>query len=261
MLEGRPLLVGGVPSGASPFAVGADLLAVVGKLLADGPVLLAVDDVQWADRPSVLALTFLLRRLSVEPLLALVMVRGDRESLDEATRRLVTSVDRRLNLRLSGLGIDDVAPLAQAMGIGSLTGEMAKRLHDQTGGHTLYLRTLLSEPSSISGTRTGRFPVTPSLAAAVGDQLVQVSAETRTVLEMLAVVDHPLPLARLGEVAGVASPARAIEGALVAGLVDWSPEEPSCPVTLRHALQREVIYLQLTPTNRRELHARASRCR
>ena len=158
LLEGRPLLVGGVPSGASPFAVGADLLAVVGKLLADGPVLLAVDDVQWADRPSVLALTFLLRRLSVEPLLALVMVRGDRESLDEATRRLVTSVDRRLDLRLSGLGIDDVAPLAQAMGIGSLTGEMAKRLHDQTGGHTLYLRTLLSEPSSISGTRTGRFP-------------------------------------------------------------------------------------------------------
>ena len=257
LLEGRRLLVDGVPVGASPFAVGAELLAIVGKLLAEGPVVVSVDDVQWADRPSVLALTFLLRRLTVDPLLALIMIRGDREGLDDAARRLLTSVERRLNLRLSGLGVGDVTPLAQAMGLGGLTAETAKRLHDQTGGHALYLRTLLSETSSINASRSGRFPVTPSLAAAVGDQLVQLSTETRSVLEMLAVVDRPLPLARLGEAAGVASPAHAIEGALVAGLVDWSPDEPTCPVTLRHALQRDVIYSRLTPTKRRALHARA----
>ena len=48
---------------------------MIGKVLAEGPVVLALDDVQWADRPSVLALTFLLRRLSVDPLLAVTMVR------------------------------------------------------------------------------------------------------------------------------------------------------------------------------------------
>jgi hypothetical protein len=79
ILEGRRLLAGGVPSGASPFAVGAELLAVIGKVLAEGPVVLALDDVQWADRPSVLALTFLLRRLSVDPLLAVTMVRRSRD--------------------------------------------------------------------------------------------------------------------------------------------------------------------------------------
>ena len=257
LLEERRLLAGGVPSGASPFAVGAELLATVGELLAEGPVVVSVDDVQWADRPSVLALTFLLRRLSVDPLLAIVMVRGDREGLDEATRRMLISVDRRLNIRLSGLEIEDVGPLAQAMGLPAMTAETARRLHDQTGGHTLYLRTLLSEPSSINATRSGRVQVTPSLAAAVSDQLLQLSAETRSVLEMLAVVDHPLPLARLGAGAGVASPAGAIEEALVAGLVDWSPAEPSCPVSLRHPLQRDVIYSRLTPTKRRGLHARA----
>ena len=176
LVVGRRLLAGGIPFGASPFAVGAELLAIVGKLLAEGPVVLAVDDVQWADRPSVLALTFLLRRLTVDPLLALIMVRGDREGLDEAARRLLTSVERRLNLRLSGLGVGDVTPLAQAMGLGGLTTETAKRLHDQTGGHALYLRTLLSETSSINATRSRRFPVTPSLAAAVSDQLVQLSS-------------------------------------------------------------------------------------
>jgi DNA-binding CsgD family transcriptional regulator len=257
LLKGRNLLDGGISFGASPFAVGAEMLAVIGETMAEGPVVIAVDDVQWADRASIQALAFVLRRLSVDPLLALVIVRGNREALDDATGRLLSSVDRRLNLRLSGLGLEDIAPLAQAMGARHISPKTAQRLHEHTGGHTLYLRTLLSEPSSIEAAGSGRVPVSPSLSAAVGDQLAQLSPETRSVLELLAVLDRALPLARLGEVADVTSPAQAIESALAAGLVDWFPQEPTCPVTLRHALQRDVIYSGLTPTRRRLLHSRA----
>jgi DNA-binding CsgD family transcriptional regulator len=254
---GPALLAGGPAPGASPFAVGADMLAVIGRMLAKGPVVIAVDDVQWADRPSIQALTFVLRRLSVEPLLAVVVLRGDREALDDATSRLLVSVDRRLNLRLGGLEVEDIPPLANAMGLRPVPTETAKRLHEHTGGHALYLRTLLSEQSVVAGTRWGRIPVTPSLAVAVGDQLAQLSRDSRAVLEILAVVDRPLPLGRLGEVAGVPSPSAAIEPALAAGLADWQPHVPSCPVRLRHALQRDAIYALLTPTKRRMLHARA----
>jgi len=257
LLTGRALLAGGAAPGASPFAVGADLLAVIGALLARGPVVILLDDVQWADRPSIQALTFVLRRLSVEPLLALVVLRGDRQGLDEATTRLLASVDRRLNLRLGGLEMGDIATLAKAIGHRPLSADTARRLHEQTGGHALYLCTLLSEQSAIDDSRSGRVPVTPSLAAAVGEQLAQLSADCRALLEMLAVADRALPLARLGEVAGVASPAAAIEPALGAGLVDWQPGVPSCPVRLRHALQRDAIYALLGPAKRRRLHARA----
>jgi DNA-binding CsgD family transcriptional regulator len=257
LLAGRALLAGGPAPGASPFAVGADLLAVIGALLARGPVVMAVDDVQWADRPSVQALTFVLRRLSVEPLLAVMVVRGDREGLDEATTRLLASVDRQLNLRLGGLGVEDIVPLAQAMGLGPVSADTAQHLYAHTGGHALYLCTLLSEQSAVEDTRSGRVHVTPSLAAAVGDQLAQLSSNTRAVLEMLAVADRALPLARLGEAAGVASPAAAIEPALAAGLADWQPDVPSSPVRLRHALQRDAIYALLGPSKRRRLHARA----
>jgi DNA-binding CsgD family transcriptional regulator len=71
------------------------------------------------------------------------------------------------------------------------------------------------------------------------------------------VVDAPVPLARLGGAAGVASPAAAIGPALRAGLADVAPGEPARPVVLRHALQRDAIYASLAPDRRRELHARA----
>ena len=51
----------------SSFAVGAHLLEVVGTQQATGAVALLVDNLQWADRRSVEALTFMLRRLSVGP--------------------------------------------------------------------------------------------------------------------------------------------------------------------------------------------------
>ena len=72
-LGGHTLLAGGPAPGAPPFAVGAEMLAVIGGLLARGPSVIAVDDVQWADRRSIQALTFVLRRLSVEPPLVLVL--------------------------------------------------------------------------------------------------------------------------------------------------------------------------------------------
>lgn len=57
-----------------PQAIGAALLSVVGRLCAEGPVLLAVDDAQWLDASSVAVLAFLARRLP-RPLGVLVTVR------------------------------------------------------------------------------------------------------------------------------------------------------------------------------------------
>jgi DNA-binding CsgD family transcriptional regulator len=74
---------------------------------------------------------------------------------------------------------------------------------------------------------------------------------------MLAVLNQRLPLAQLGQAAQVASPSAAIEPAVAAGLVTWAPEEPSCPVELRHQLIRDAVYASITPTRRRSLHARA----
>ena len=55
--------------------VGAGTLSALKALAHAGPLILAIDDVQWLDRPSARALGFALRRLSKEPIALLATQR------------------------------------------------------------------------------------------------------------------------------------------------------------------------------------------
>src|SRR5271154_6637137 len=132
------------PNGtASSFSVGAGLLEVVGEQQAAAASAIVIDDLQWADRKSVEALTFMLRRLSVDPVIAIVTYRGrsDRldeaaqrppagrgDRLDEAAQRLLSSVENRLLISLGGLNPDEIASLAVALRAGTLEDEVLRRL-------------------------------------------------------------------------------------------------------------------------------------
>ena len=64
--------------------MGAQLLEAVGEQQAGRPTAIFIDDLQWADRTSVEALTFMLRRLSVDPVITVVTYRGPVDRLSEA---------------------------------------------------------------------------------------------------------------------------------------------------------------------------------
>ena len=104
----------------------------------------------------------------------------------------------------------------------------------------------------------GRLALLRSPAAAVGAHLRALPPPTRTILEMLAVLNLRMPLAQLGQAAEIESPSTAIEPAVASGLVDWSPEEPSCPVVIRHLPVRDAVYASITASRRRVLHGRAA---
>jgi DNA-binding CsgD family transcriptional regulator len=255
---GEAVLTAETGAPTSSFAVGARLLEVVGEQLATGALAIVIDDLQWVDRKSAEALTFMLRRLSVDPVLAIMIYRGPGDLLDEPAQRMLASVENRLQITLDGLTADEVASLVAALRTESLDEKAIQGLYPRTGGHPLYLRTVLSEESGSDPGAPGRQVLPRSLAAAIGDRLAGLPADTRTILEMLSVLNLRIPLAQLGQAAEIESPSAAIEPAVTSGLVDWSPEEPSCPVVLRHPLVRDAIYAGITATRRRALHARAA---
>jgi DNA-binding CsgD family transcriptional regulator len=255
--EVPPILPGSGPP-ASPFTVGAQLLQVVGELRSSGPVVLLVDDLQWADRASVDALTFILRRLSVDPVAAVLTYRGPGSNLDPAAQRLLASMERHLHLTLGGLSLDEVAALAAALPGAPLDDQAVQRLYLGTGGHPLYLYTLLSEGSGYDPRGAGQLTLPRSLAEAIAGQLRGLPPDTLAILEMLAVLNLRMPIAQLGQAAQISSPTVAIEPAVVAALVDWWPDEPTGPVQIRHLLVRDAIYAGITPSRRRELHGRAA---
>ncbi|HTT91804.1 MAG TPA: AAA family ATPase, partial [Acidimicrobiales bacterium] len=252
---GDPLPAGEMAM-SSPFTVGALLLGLVGQTLASGPVAVVIDDVQWADRPSVEALSFMFRRFTVDPVTVVLLMR-DRHHLGEPARRMLLSVTNRHQMTITGLRVDDVAPLADALGAAPLGRLSIERLHRHTGGHPLYLHTVLADTEAMERIVLGTAAVPASLATAIGDQLALLPAATRSLLEMLAVVDAPVPLALLGGAAGVEAPSAAVTAAVAAGLVDLRQEDLNRSITIRHPLQRDVIYAGITPLRRQELHARA----
>ena len=202
---------------------------------------------------------FMLRRLSVDPVIAVVTYRGPSDRLDEAAQRLL--LER---------GEPAVPPAGRAgPGGGRVAGRRAAGRSAGRGGGPVAVparpagtrctceRCSARAPASIRDA-PGRLAVPRSLAAAVGDHLRVLPTETRVILEMLAVLNLRMPLAQLGQAAQVGSPSAAIEPAVAAGLVEWWPEEPTCPVAIRHLLVRDAIYAGITVTRRRLLHARAA---
>jgi ATP/maltotriose-dependent transcriptional regulator MalT len=72
-----------------PFAVGGAFIDLLGILQRDAPRVLVVDDVQWADHPTLLALLFALRGLQADRVLTLVAGREEaRTNLPEDLGRL-----------------------------------------------------------------------------------------------------------------------------------------------------------------------------
>ena len=118
--------------GTDPMAAGAQLVDLLDRLQSDSQVVvLAIDDLQWADRPSSRAVLFALRRLRADKVLTLVSARVG-ELTDPGWARFMGGDARVTRMRLGGLDPEDLTELASALGLGVVSRRGASRLSRHT---------------------------------------------------------------------------------------------------------------------------------
>jgi hypothetical protein len=105
------------------------------------PLLVILDDLQWADASS-LALLDLMTRSPGQGGLGLIGAYRDNELSPLTRQRLSSLVSSIEHLRLGGLDVDAVQVLAERTTGEAITRNVAAALHRRTGGHPFFVREL-----------------------------------------------------------------------------------------------------------------------
>ena len=253
-------------------AVGAWLAAAS----TDQPILLVVDDLHWAAKPTLLLLRHVLR--FSEPLRLLIVGTyrdtelGRRHPLTEllADLRRQGGVER---LSLSGLDAGGVARFVEQAARRDLNAEdeaLARAIYAETEGNPFFVHEVLRHLAETGAVerRQGRWVTTTAIEEVgipegirdvVGRRLSRLSDEANDVLAVAAVIGAEFELAVLSQAAGL-SPHRvvaALEEAVAARLVSETPESAG-DYRFAHALVRATLYEELSAARRVAFHGQAA---
>ena len=240
------------------------LFEAVSSLLADAahlrPLVLVLDDLHWADRPSLLLLRHLARSAKDAPLMILGTYRpvevGEAHPLAEALAELrrARAVDR---LSLSGLGEAEVAELiAGRAGLQPPRG-FVRRVVDRGGGNPFFIEELLHDVGAEADWDAAAGGVPDSVKDLVRRRLRGLGEDCRQALSVAAVAGRDFELDVLEHVLGHPRDRLVdlVEEAIGADVV-VEPPEPVGRLSFSHALFRETIYEQLSATRRAAIHGR-----
>ena len=171
----------GAPAAGDRYLVAAATLSLLAAAAERQPVLLVVDDVQWVDRESLVALGFAARRLGADRVAVLLAGR-------DGTGPELAGLPRH---RLAGLPPAEAAELLR----GQVAATLVDPLVAATGGNPLALdeavRRLTAEQRRGSAPLPEVLPVGERIAAAVAASLPQLTGGGRRALLLAAAAAEP----------------------------------------------------------------------
>jgi DNA-binding SARP family transcriptional activator len=277
----RPQLSRVVPSVAEGDAVARDLqtahfdpegsryrlfdavLGLLSDLAAESPVLIAFDDVQWADSDSLALVHYVTEALRDGLPCTLVLTYRDTElDASPALQDLLASLRRVegvTRLRLAGLGATDIAALVTGRMTHAPHGgwtQLVSQISSATGGNPFFIGEMLRHIEENTGPRSlSEIGVPEGVHDVVRQRVRRVGADAHAVLGPAAVIGHEFSVDVLMRLVEIDDPVPALDAAAAAALV---VPQGIGRYAFAHTLIWRSVYESLSETRRAVMHQRVA---
>ncbi len=253
-LPGLPQLAPGDPD-TERYRLFEAVAGFLTSLSAAHPLLLVLEDLHWADPPSILLLRHLTRSSDGLQLLTVGTCRSRELRSGHPLAEAVADLRRDdlvAELPLAGLDEDEVAALVAAAG--NVRPALAGAISRASDGNPLFVREIVHHLAE-TGTEEVRIPT--SVKDVISHRLARLPEHTLAVLALAAVVGREFGLDLLGRVSGesVVDLLEGLEPAAAAGIVAEVPEAVD-HWAFSHFLVRETLSGTMSTSRRVRLHCR-----
>jgi tetratricopeptide (TPR) repeat protein len=224
-------------------------------------LVLVFDDLDRADRPSLRLLEFAATELAAARILFIGLYRSCELAVEHPLAATLAELSRHPRFeshRLAGLAPEETRALVAARADGDPPPEVVETIQQRSEGNPFFACALADQwvERKLAGEVAGRV-VPPSIRELVRGRLLRLPKPCREVLEAAAPIGREFPIDLLARVCGLEEEELldALDQARRAGLVELLNGNAQRFV---HALVQEVIYAELLPSLRRELHERVA---
>jgi DNA-binding SARP family transcriptional activator len=244
------------------FRLFDDVTGLMGTVSSRGPVILILDDLQWADATSLKLFEHVAGRLPGGAVLAGAF----RNRGPEPTRLLARTLAAASRLRghrrvpLGRLAPVEVGELVRRETGRDVTSDAAQALHLRTAGNPFFVRELarvLAAGSEVTEEEVLSSGVPLTVRDVVRDRLAGLDADAQRLLEVAALVGRSVELAVLARAASLdmESCLERLEPARSLGLVGPTPGDPFS-YRFTHDLVRQAVSEAIPPGRAVALHGR-----
>ncbi len=234
---------------------------LVANLAERAPLLLTVDDVHWADEPSLRFLLYLARRLEGLPVAVVLALRtGEASTAPELLHALRVEAHPPI-LEPAALSPAATRTLAAALLGRALPDDLARACQSATRGNPFLLAELLHQlrgaPDDMAAAAVEHM-ASGRVAAEILLRVARVGASAGALVQATAVLGESADLGLAAALAGldVATATTLADGLARAEIVE--PVVPPQPLRFVHPLVRSAVYEDMPRAGRARLHARAA---
>jgi eukaryotic-like serine/threonine-protein kinase len=242
---------------SSRFLIMDSVTTFLHRVAESRPILVVLDDLQWADHSSLLLLEYLAREHSAGMLMVVGLYRDTELEPGSSLASAVLTLGRQSgnrHLTLDGLDADDVRTMITKTAEHELPAEMVAHVATRSAGNPFFVVEIVRniESSAVSG-RSRAVP--EGVRDVIRQRLQRLSDECHVVLQAAAVVGKEFNFRLLEHALGFTATAvlDLVDEAVKARLVS-APTDLLQSARFEHDLIRETIYDDLRPSQLVSLH-------